>query len=129
MIAELTITVGTTEYRIYELASLAECASPDSGDTPGAYFLVGVAQSVADAYAFDRTQDVDDVVAEVADDAPSVYTDTMWREFVDLAAYREDLDELGVTDGGLEPQARICLYMIAERLARALWDAAREEEK
>lgn len=110
-----------TEYTVYELARLAECASPDSEESAGARFLSSVQDAMNEqrAYSADGVVD-DDTVTEVADGAPDVYTHRMWAEFVDLCAYQEDPTELGVDESDMEQAARVCLYMIATRLAVAL---------
>ena len=121
--------------------------------SPGALFLRSVADDLAEriAYAFadpdldpascDLARELEEEVHEVADAAPSVYTFTRWQEFTDLAAWQEDTTELGVTleraynlrgarGGGnddLTGAAGVALYMIAERLARALVEAWAEE--
>ena len=64
----------------------------------------------------------------VADDAPSIYTHQRWQEFVDLAAYLEDPSEYGIDLTDSERYAGVCLYMIAERLVRALVDEAEERQ-
>ena len=142
----------------WELANLADCTSPDRPDrhgyahdvsgeefdpSPGAEFLRSVAYGVSDFLPSDGEEfDPDDVevadnVSEVADAAPSVYTYQRWREFVDLAAWDEDVTELGGPDDDMTATAGVALYMIAERLARALvaeyaeeiaeWQAERDE--
>jgi hypothetical protein len=115
----------------YELASLAECASPDSLTSPGASFL----ERVADAADSIREEGGDeDNVSEAADSAVPVYTHERWQVFVDLAAYNEDVTELGATGDDLTGCAGVALYMIAERLLHALLaedvdeDADEEEE-
>ncbi|AON97507.1 OCR-like antirestriction protein [Rhodococcus phage ChewyVIII] len=129
---------------VSSLAADAECAYPDSKDSPGAVLLNGVRTMVLESWegAFpleDRGGDVRDLLEvdwhdtahNIADAAPSVYTHELWTQFVDLAAYRE-LDEV-VSDGLLEvshdstsdmgPEftiPAICLYNIARRLASVL---------
>jgi hypothetical protein len=51
----------------------------------------------------------------------------LWSEFTDLAAYQEDPTEYGVDGSDMEQSARVCLYIIAERLATALFDEVRAE--
>lgn len=105
---------------VFELARLADCVSPDSATSPGASFLDGVRRAVLDAVAYG--QDRDDSIPEIADGAPSVYTHGRWQEFLDLAAYQEDPRELADGFKDMTDSAHACLYLIAERLASALWD-------
>lgn len=103
----------------YALARLAECASPDSLDSPGARFLASVADAVADHIDYNEGAWDDDDAHEIADGAVPVYTHERWQVFVDLAAYQEDPSEWGeITD--MTEAAAVCLYMIAERLACAV---------
>ncbi len=106
-----------TDYNAYELARMAGCASPDSPESAGAVFLLDVQFAVNEYSEIDE-----DTAAQVADEAPDVYTHQMWAEFVDLAAYNEDPTELAGELADMGQSARICLYMIAERLAAALID-------
>lgn len=122
----------------YQLSRRADCASPDSLDSAGALFLTSVRDGVLELITWDATRWVevvegDDVqsinddggVSQIADDAPDVYTYRMWAEFVDLSAYLEDPPEYGVDRSDMEQSARVCLYMIAERLAFVLMDEAK----
>jgi hypothetical protein len=112
------------------LATLADCYSPDAADSPGAKFLTSVARDVAE-----RFDDPDlspeeqagiignlreDGAHEIADGAVPIYTHDRWLTFVDLGAYNEDVTELGATADDLTGAAGVALYMIAERLVRAL---------
>ena len=127
-IAEIAARVRAL--RPWELAQLADCASPDSEDSAGARMLASVAESVAESLEWDpepyASGDVDP--HEIADGAPSVYTATRWAEFVDLGAYSEDVSEL-VSDArsDLTDAAGVALYMIAERLVFALADGITDE--
>ena len=136
----------------WHLANLAGCGSPDRPDgigvsppadlstvapSPGALFLRSVADDLAEriAYVFadldpagcDLTRELEEELHEVADAAPSVYTGARWAEFADLAAWNEDAAELGASADDLTGAAGVALYMIAERLARALVEAWAEE--
>ena len=116
------------QHNAYRLADLAECASPDSNSSPGAMFLISVQDGVNDATSYDPTQtEWADQAAEIADDAPDVYTHTLWLEFIDLCAYREDPSDLGVDAHDMEQAARVCLYLIAERLANVLFEQYNED--
>lgn len=101
----------------YELAGMADCASPDSSESPGAVWLETV-WSVADGY--DEPRDWD-VVGELADSCVPVYTHNRWQVFVDLAAYNEDPTDLGADGSDMNQAAGVCLYLIAERLIAAIW--------
>lgn len=107
-----------TEHNAYTLARLAEVQSPDSLESAGARFLISIANAVDDLDADDLTNE--DQLTQIADDAPDIYTHTMWSEFVDLCAYQEDPTELGADASNMDQCARICLYMIAQRLTTAL---------
>jgi hypothetical protein len=71
-----------------------------------------------DSYADDDS----DAVGEMADGAVPVYTADVWRTFVDLGAWAEDPTELGVDGSDMEQAAKVCLYLIGERLASTLLD-------
>jgi len=135
------LTADIARRSAFNLAGDAECASPDTSDSPGADFLKGVRDSVLDQW-----ESVDDIhepnyagtVHEIADAAVPIYTHNMWSAFVDLAAYQEDPTELGVNGSDMGQAAGVCLYMIAERLAYALFaeiaeaideDAANDETR
>lgn len=112
------MTAMTSTYNGNQLSSMAGCASPDSFTSAGAKFLENIADSVIEA--IDAGEMNDDRAAEIADNAPDIYTHTMWSEFVDLCAYQEDPTELGADASDMDKCARICLYMIAERLVSAI---------
>lgn len=106
----------TLTLNAYELARLADCGSPDTPESPGAALLLSVQDDVND---LDARPDDDDT-HQIADGAPDVYTYKRWQEFVDLAAWQEDLDELGGTPEDLTEAAGVALYIIARRLADRL---------
>lgn len=111
---------------VFALATDAECGSPDHDGSAGASFLRSVRDALVEAVEQGRLvsgQDDDtDVIHEIANDAPDVYTSVKWNEFVDLEAYNEDpsdyLDNGKITDMGTT--AGTCLFIIAERLCWAL---------
>ena len=126
----------------YALAGHADCGAPDSDTSAGAEFLYSVRDAVIEAVEQmdpdDWNDDLaamvedlnDDRVHEIADAAPDVYTHTRWAEFVDLAAWQEDPTELGADASDMEATAGVCLYLIAERLARViLADLAEQNEQ
>lgn len=104
----------------YQLANLADCVTPDNSESAGAKFLLGV----ADAF-YDSLDDVreatypEDLLYELAE--PSVYTQEMWEQFVDIATQEEPEIE-----GTMEQMASYCLVKIGERLLWALWEEAQE---
>jgi hypothetical protein len=118
------------EWTAYRLANEADCAGPDSPESAGAKMLESVRDAVVDAFDYNDKQvsedAAQDIVSEAADQGPDIYTNTMWNEFVDLCAYREDPTELGFDGSDMDQAARICLYMISERCASAVMTALRE---
>lgn len=125
------VDVGGETYTVWQLAHLADCGSPDDLDSAGAIFLRSVASAadeIIDTYREEKTPedryDYDSEIHQAADNAPDVYTHQRWLEFVDLAAYQENLDDLGGTSGDMERDAGVALYIIAERLLHALVEAA-----
>ena len=129
----------------YELSAMAGCGAPNSGGSAGARMLGNVAGALSDAieyviadasndYSAANMRELIDAMRDegdlnlIADGAPSIYTHTLWSEFVDLGAYQEDPSELGY-DATDDPShmARVCLYMIAERLVYALCEQAIDE--
>lgn len=138
----------------WHLANLADCGSPDRPDgigcappadpstvqpSPGAKFLRSVADDLAgriayifeggdlDPRAADLERELEGEVHEVADGAVPIYTGERWAVFADLAAYNEDPDDIWGWPANLTDAAGAALYMIAERLARALVEAWAEE--
>ena len=117
-------TANTREtFTAFALANMADCSCPDALDSPGAKFLLDVQSATADH--LDSDGDPEEL-HEIADNAPDVYTWQRWQEFVDLGAWQEDPAELGGESEDMTAQAGICLYLIADRLARALVEAWRE---
>ena len=116
----------------YELAHMADVASPDNDDSPGAEWLrlvAGDLHDLLDQYAtevmageIDPETDLGDEITESADQIVPTYTHHRWQVFIDLAAYQEDVSELGEIDGDdlTRSVAGVALYMIAERLMNAL---------
>lgn len=122
------------------LASLADCHTPPRG-SDGARLLVHVAGETGDALAeilddlgpdafagsivaavqsFRDGEDDDDRAREIAEGAPSVYTATRWAEFVQLAAWQEDLCLVDCDGLTLTEVAAVALREIAQRLVDAL---------
>lgn len=127
---------------VYALANLAAPAGPDSADSPGASFLDGVRTYFLERFDYAigehngtptaddirRAIDVikDEAASEIADSAVPVYTYQRWQTFTDLAAWEEDVDELGDADQGMTALAGVALYLIAERLVIALAESLDE---
>ena len=126
------------DWTVYRLANEADAGSSDFDvDGAGARFLTSVRDDVLDRVEY-ATADTDaddlgsaveslkeDAIHEIADAAPDVYNFTRWSEFVDLAAWQEDISEYGEPED-LTGAAGFALYMIAERLAVAVLDTVIE---
>lgn len=115
----------TKERPVYQLARLADCADPDSPDSPGGKWLRLVADCVDDAADYEVPEDA---ITEIADGVVPVYTHERWQVFADLAAYNEDVSEFGDYGDDLTKAAGVALYMIAERLLRALVEEVEDDE-
>jgi hypothetical protein len=125
----------------YALASMADCGTPDTMQTDGAKFLASVRNNFVDAVEYAQSDMPDMSISDIldhmdsagelhqiADDAPDVYTAVMWSEFLDLSAYNEDPSEYMLADcQDMGKAARVCLFMIAERLLNALSDQLRTD--
>lgn len=123
----MTTTDTTDSPTPWRLARMAGCYDPDSETSAGATFL----REVYDAATSERDQydsDDSDAAHEIADGAVPIYTHAVWATFVDLGAYREDPTELGYDGSDMEQAAKVCLYMIAERLAVAAMEQASETD-
>ncbi len=117
------------EYEIpnaYVLAGMADCASPDREDSPGARFLAMVADSVVEAVEND--DDRDDIPWAAADQCVPIYTHKVWSTFVDLAAWQEDPTEYGADGSDMTQTAGVRLYIIGERLAWAILEDMGSED-
>lgn len=94
------------------LARLAGVASPDTLDSPGAIWLLRVArESVGIA---------PDAIRITADRLVPQYTREIWRVFVDLAAYNENVTDVDGPITDMTQAAGVALHLIAERLLRVL---------
>ena len=111
------------------LASMAGCSSPDNATSPGATFLERVQSATVEAVRWSVEHDEGATLdgyrdagtdTEIADGAVPIYAHALWSTFVDLAAYSEDLGDVGGSSGDMEQDARVALYMIAERLVHAI---------
>lgn len=121
-------------FTVGDLVSLAEpLGAPDSYDPPsaGAAFLLSVRDDVLErlrgrvtdgellADAIGSVRDGDDML-EILDGAPDVHTGTRWAEFVDLAAYHEDIREFAGPGSDMTECAGVALTVVAERLVSAI---------
>ncbi len=113
----------------YALSCDADSGSPDSLESEGALFLTRTRDHLIDNIEYllgdDKTlaeavEEILDDSHEIADGAPSIYTHTMWKQFVDLCAYNEDPTELGAEADDMGRCASTCLYIIADRLVHTL---------
>ena len=110
----------------YELADMADCATPDSNRSPGAMFLTSVRDNFIEALK--NGEATEDNLHEIADNAPDVYTHPRWAEFVDLAAYNEEIEGYVSGSSTMTDRAGVALYLIAERLLTALVRETETEE-
>ena len=112
---------NTVEFTAFRIANEAGCSCPDSPISAGAVFLASIKEAVNEIDI--ESTDIDDYrddITEIADNAPDIYTATLWAEFVDLGAWQEDPSDVGFefnAENDMEKAARVCLYMIAERAA------------
>lgn len=129
------------EMTVYTLANVGDApTSPSAADSPGASFLDLVRTDFLERFDYAHDGDVptaesvraaaesvrDEAAHEIADGAVPIYTYQRWQTFTDLAAWEEDTSELGDADQGMTALAGVALYMIAERLVRALADSLDE---
>jgi hypothetical protein len=129
------VSAQLSDLNAFHLARSADCAAPDTADSPGALLLVSVRDDVLtaleeiDADDWPRLADaLADRVHEIADAAPDVMIPTRWHEFADLAAYHEDLTESGEIDPAdlTASVAGAALCQIARRLADQLISDAQD---
>lgn len=128
------------EFTPFRIANEAGCSCPDAPDSAGGRMLASVADGIAelidgldidvwhDVATGDTLGDLDDggALHEIYDGAPSVYTGELWKQFVDLGAWSEDLDELGGTSGDMQKDAGMALYLIAQTAGARLLELAAE---
>ena len=116
---------------VYWLAKDADCLEPDSDTSPGAQFLADVRDAMVEAIEsneLDEDDDASDLIREIADQAPDVYTHPRWKEFTDLGAWQEE-PESGDWPEDLTDTAGVALYQIAERLCHSLLAEWREDQE
>ena len=134
-------------FTTWQLANMANCASPDRPDcygfepdgiagrifdpSPGAIFLRRIADAFAEHVEYvgeDFDPDDSDTAGDAADGAVPVYTSNVWATFVDLGAYAEDeIHHYVDNSDDMEKRAQVALYLIGERLFFALADAYRDQ--
>lgn len=122
------------ELSAWQLAQFAECATPDTSESPGAEMLTSVRDALAERIDWVResgdsdtslsaivaTLQDDGSLSEIADGAPNVYTHKRWSQFLDLAAYSEQPEISDAWSTDLTEAAGQALYQIADRLVNAL---------
>lgn len=116
------------EIRGYNGHQLANIADSYADNDEAKSFFWSIRDSVLEAAHYFAAEDwnrqmVEDYsgdAAEIADNAPSVYTWAKWQQFVGTSAFREDPTELGFNGSDMGEGAGICLYIIAQRLVYAL---------
>jgi hypothetical protein len=116
----------------YILARMADCASPDSQESPGAVWLRRVASDLDELLeAIAGGAEPSDSVFEFVDQALPIYTHELWKVWVDLAGYNlsdQAAEEWGIGENAsMEDRARIGLLFCAEGLLMALLDDAAED--
>ncbi|MDX3525100.1 hypothetical protein P1P75_01205 [Streptomyces sp. ID05-39B] len=127
----LNIIDAIKKYNAYHLATVAQTTAPDDPKGAGGQFLTGVRDdvltwielvkepggSLAELVA-DYRETIQDTAADAA---PSSDPAVKWRQFVDLAAYKEDLSQAGTPiDTSLGGYAELALFQIAFRLVSNL---------
>ena len=122
------IEYNPRHYNAFRMSNAAGCGRPDSLESAGAGYLLGVRDAIFEHIDgigtewYDDTLDafIDNSLVEVVDNIVPIYTSEIWATFVDLAGYLEDMNEIASTDSDMEARAHIALYLIGERLASAL---------
>lgn len=125
----------------WRLADTADCAAPANDDTAGNQFLTGLFTDFedmierqvvpdAEADAYDIRREIErftdnGYLHETADSAVPVYNGEKWQTFTQLGAWDEDVSDLVSGHGSRltgDDIANAALYLIADRLLRALCD-------
>jgi hypothetical protein len=112
-------TQTLSRYEVEILADVTGC------DSTGNDWLTLIYES----YLCDRRHydDAELAIHELADGAVPIYTIDLWRTFVGVNAWSEDISDFGpIAD--LEQAARTSLYLIAERLLRGLEESSAQSE-
>lgn len=119
----------------YVLANMTDTGKPDTNESPGAVWLVHIADAAEElAEEVRDARDLEDAVHECADQLVPVYTHEMWQVFVDLTAYNEE-DESGLMAecmaddaADMTRAAMVALYQIAYRLLTSLLESVEDDE-
>lgn len=130
-----SILANLRELNAWHLSSYASCSSPDSLESIGATWLcrirdsaVEAVESLTDDDAFNLPDSIRDngTDHEIADSAVPIYTNELWSTFVDVGGYNEDPTEYGTDTSDMDSLARVCLFMIAERVVSVVVDDVAE---
>jgi hypothetical protein len=119
-----TILDDVRERTVWSLAREADTCDPDALTSPGGNFLDRVRDAFIEAIEYlddptaDEIRDLDSF--EYVDSSVPIYTSDLWRTFVDLAAYNEDVSEWGDMGDDLNKAASTALFIIADRLFHGL---------
>ena len=91
--------------------------------SPGYYWLMSISSAYEEARDdLHESDNHEDLLMEMAD---TLMPDYLWAIFTDLSAWREQDtvdDYVGCNHTSMEEQAKIALYVIAERLLFALYE-------
>ena len=108
----------------YVLSRLADCATPDNPNSPGAAFLLDVADDYRRAAEDRPDTHPEDLPYDIADEATlrleSRGTHGLILAAVDLCAYREDIDDYAEPTTDAHRLLTLGLYVIASNLVQAL---------
>lgn len=123
------------EIRAMNANGLAFIAGVSNDNDAANDFLCSVRDSVLEATDEIDTEDWDLEMVdnysgradEIADAGPSIYTWEMWSQFIGLRAWQEDISDLSGGETDMQKLAQMALYVIAERLVRALAERIAEE--
>lgn len=114
-----------------DLAGLAD--TPLDLDDVGTRWVESIIDDVVEVIEYANPKGPEDIdrladewAAEMADGAVPIYPDDLFRVVLSLRAWHEPIDELGVPRDLLNT-AGWAVYMIADRIIRALLDLARDD--
>lgn len=106
----------------WKIANRADVSCPNTEESRK--FLESLRDNVLaltrEIAAEDWDREYPDRIAETADNAPSVYTWTVWQEFIGLSAWQFDPDWDESETATMEDRARVRLYVIAEIIAGSI---------
>ena len=117
------------ELTVGQLARLVRCEHPNT-ITEGAMFLINIRDTVVERLEFIANEqelaveelelyfvEHHSIVNDIRESAPSVYTETMFQQVVDLGVYGKEWSFPGVSGMSIVEHAEKTLRIIAERLA------------